>query len=63
MANRKTKCKQVQHCSYRLWEKKLEKKKSFNATTEGYTLTLAFYDAIGDADMFGNPETILKVTN
>jgi hypothetical protein len=41
----------------------MEKNKFFHATTEGNTLTLAFYDAIGDAAMFGNPETILKVTN
>jgi ATP-dependent Clp protease protease subunit len=32
----------------------MEKNKFFNATTEGKTLTLAFYDAIGNADMFGN---------
>jgi ATP-dependent protease ClpP protease subunit len=32
----------------------MDKNKFFNATQTGNTLTLAFYDAIGEADMFGN---------
>jgi ATP-dependent protease ClpP protease subunit len=44
----------------------METNKFFNATTEGNTLTLAFYEVIGDADMFGNgitPQMVAEALN